>query len=561
MKANILFFALLALGLVNPLVVVNSQDPMDVSSAVFFANARGEDLFFVSPGSDPLSTVRLVGRPGNIILVESPSRPVLAGLRSGFESNGNSVETVPYSGMELNFELARRSGTTKFVLTDPVYGYNAVSVAAYARSTGSYLLFANASTANEVGNFLRGRSPSAVLLYGVMDEEVHSSLAGFGINSEKIDNGDRYEDNIQLLDRYFAINPNKKDILLTDGSAWEASLTSASFPVLLVSDIIPENVYNYLLGEVTADQIRVGTLIGSDKLDPVYDMMKRVNNNFPEKRFSVFVKFGQAVSSGGEPAPLSMFPLPYPDARVSLVSATYNPSLGSFELTYSNTGNAQAYVKSSVVVLLDGQPVGAVGDDAPYLIRRGESKGMRYPFANPGEGQLAINDTTYYGISKFSFDKGFIKYMDVGRVSFVDNSQVSVSEASYSPLEDKLTLRVRNNGSEDAFYRLTVAYVNDEGLTVYEEESVRGIAAGRNDIVTLTGVVQLPQEKADSTQMNVTAAYGAREAFLEKEATALVKIESFPWWILLLLLLLLLIAYWYYRKRKGEKEAKAEKKK
>jgi len=143
----------------------------------------------------------------------------------------------------------------------------------------------------------------------------------------------------------------------------------------------------------------------------------------------------------------------------------------------------------------------------------------------------------------------------VGRISFVDQSSLLLSDAIYYPLEDKLMVKVRNNGEKDAFYRLSVAYVNDEGLTVYEEEQVRNLSAGRNEIITLTGVIQLPQEKADRTTMNATATYGAREAFLEKQASTPVKIESFPWWILLILLLILLIiAYWYYRKRKGEKK-------
>jgi hypothetical protein len=266
------------------------------------------------------------------------------------------------------------------------------------------------------------------------------------------------------------------------------------------------------------------------------------------------VKFGQATAAGGEPGPLFVFPLPSPHADVSLDEASYNPASGAFELVYTNRGNAPAYMQSNIVVLLDGQQAGTIGDAEKYMIKRGEKKGMRYPFPNPGEGQLAINDTTYYGISRHSFDKGFIKYMDAGRISFVDGSSIFMPDASYSPLEDKLTVRVRNNGSEDVFYRLSVSYVNEEGFTFYEEEQVRNISAGRNEIITITGVIQLPMEKADKTTMNVTAAYGAREAFLEKEAFAPVKIEGFPWWILLILLLLL-VAYWYYRKKRKGKEA------
>lgn len=565
MKLSNVVLAIFILGLVNSYIVVNSQDPSDVSSAVFYANAKGDEVFVVTPGSDLLSSERLIGSHGSVLLIESPSNQILAGLRNGMESNGNSVEVVSLTGTQLNLELARRSGASRFVVTDPVYGYNVVALVAYAKSTGAYLIFANRSSIGEVSNFLAGHRPSSLLLYGTLDEEVVSALNQLGVEAEAIDNGDKYEDNMQILDKYFALNSGTGDVLLADGSALEVSINSGRIPVVLVSDVIPERLYNYMLGKISGGQIRVGTLVGSSQINPVYDMMKRLNNQIGEKKFSVFVKFGQATSSGGEPAPLSMFPLPYPDARVSLASAAYNPSLGAFEIIYSNAGNAPAYVRSTIAVLLDGQQIGTIGDDGQYVIRRGEIKGVRYAFANPGEGQLAINDTTYYGISKYSPDKGFIKYMDVGRISFVDQSSVVLSDASYSPFEDKLTVKVRNNGSTDASYRLTVAYVNDEGLTVYEEEQPRNISSGRNDIVALTGVIQLPQDKADKTTMNATATYGAREAFMDKEASAPVKIEGFPWWILLILLLIILIiAYWYYRKKKKEKEpleAEAPKKK
>ncbi|MEW5995970.1 MAG: hypothetical protein AB1657_00025 [Candidatus Micrarchaeota archaeon] len=558
MGAKRLLLACLLLAISYPFVVVNSQDPSDVSSALFYANAKGEDFYLVYPGSSPFITVAQVGRQGSILLVESPNRQVIAGLKEGLEANGNAVEVVSSTGTDMNLELAGRSGSRSFILSDPVYGYNVVSAVAYAKHTGSYLIFANKSSISEVSSFLGQNRPDSILLYGTLDDEVPVAINGLGLTAETINNGDKYEDNIAMLDKYFALRPEIRDVLFTDGSVLEESINEGDFPAVLVSDVIPGSTYGYLFSEVSSGQIVVGTLIGNAHLDAVYDMMKRINSNFEEKKLNVFVKFGQATGAGGEPGPLSMFPLPSPHADVSLDEASYNPALGAFELVYTNKGNAPAYVKSSIAVLLDGNQIGTIGDEQSYVIKRGEKKGMRYPFPNPGEGQLSINDTTYYGLSRYSFDKGFIKYMDVGRISFVDRSSLSLPDASYSPLEDRLTVRVRNNGTEDAFYRLSVSYVNDEGFTFYEEEQVRNISAGRTEIIALSGVIQLPMEKADKTAMNVTATYGAREAFLEKEASAPVKIEGFPWWILLLLLLLLLILFWYYRKKKKEKEAAAE---
>jgi len=551
---NNLLLACLLMPLLHAYVVINSQDYMDVASAIFYANANGDVNYLIFPGDDYTLSLMQIGNRGSILLVESPGKPVFAGFRGALEAEGNRVELISSTGTQLNLELARKSGVRNFIITDSVYGHNIVSLVAYAKSTHAYLIFANKSNVGEVASFLSSNRPDSVMLYGILDEEVVNAVEGLGVGTETINNGDKYEDNIEIVDRYLSSNPELKDVLLSDGNVLEVSINTGDVPVVLVSTVIPDSTYNFMLENARDGRISAATLIGSTNLDPVYDMTKKVNTQLVDKRLRVLVKFGQGATGGsGEVQPLSTFPLPSPFAAVSLDSAAYNPASGAFELVYSNKGNAQAFVKSSIQVLLNGQQVGTIGDDERYAIRRGESKGVRYLFENPGEGQLSINDTTYYGVSMLSFDKAFLKYMDVGRISFVDQSSMALSDASYSPLEDKLAVKVRNNGTSEVFYRISVSYINDEGITVYDEEQVRNISAGRNEILSLGGVLKLPMDKADKTRMNVTAAYGAREAFLEKRAHADVIIEGFPWWILLILLMILLaLAYWYYKRRKGQ---------
>lgn len=553
MGVNRLLLIVLLLGMVYPYVVVNSQDALDVSSAVFYANVKGEQVHVIMPGTTIMTNVNLVGRPGNILLVESPSAPMVAGLKGSLEEKGNAVEVLSSTGTALNLELAKRSGSKKLIFSDPYYGYNVVVIIPYAKETGAYMIFASRNNTAEISSFLSQNRPEYILRYGSLDDEVKDMAAATGARTETIDNGDRYQDNMQLLNKYYSIRPERNDVLFADGSALEASIISGNIPVVLVSTIIPSELYSFLFQKVQSGQIKAGTLLGTDNVNSVYNMKKHMETEMGEKKLAVFVKFGQAASSGGEPQPLSMFPLPVPYARISIVSASYNPSLGALELIYENTGNARAYVKSSIAVLSNGQQVATVGDPDSYVVNRGERKGTRYPLSNPGEGQLSINDTTFYGISINALDKGFVKYMDVGRISFVDKSSMALSDASYSQMDDALTFKVRNNGTEDAFYRIKVEYANDEGITVYEEDRLHNLSSGRNEILTMSGVIQLPAGQLSNTNMNVTAVYGAREAFLDKETTADVKMESFPWWILLALLIIILaIAYWYYRKRRGE---------
>jgi len=558
---GLLLFLCIIAGLGHSIIVVNSQEATDAASAVFYGNVMGEDVYMLIPGYDMAGSISFIPTYTPVNLVESPSSPAFAGVQSALQARGNSITAVSMTGTALNLELAKRSGARKFIISDPVYGYNVVSTIAYAKATRSYMIFADKDNIYEVYSFLSSNGADSILIYGQVDGEVSQRISELGISTEEINNGDKYDDNTELLDKYLRLNPGEDALIFSDGSFLQPAINSGDAPVMLVSQLIPDRSYNYLLNKVSGGTITSATLIGGDFVDPVYDLMRRINANFPEKKFSVFVMFGQGSSAGGQAENLRIFPLPYPSAEVSLDSASYNPSIGAFEVVYSNRGNAPAYVRSNIVVMLDGQPAGTIGDEDQYIIGRGQSMGVRYPFGNPGEGQLAINDTTYYGLSKYSFDKGFVQYMDVGRISFVDNSQVSIRDASYSPLEDKLSLRVKNDGAEGAFYRISVSYVDDEGLTVYEDQQVRNLSSGRSEIIVLGGVIGLPADKAGGATMNATVSYGARQAFLDKRAYAPVQMESFPWWVLLIVLILLLALIYIYlrgRKRKKEEEPEAQ---
>ena len=567
MRVSAILFFLLLVGMLNAYVVVNSHEGIDVTSAIYYAHTSGEEYFYVTPGSDMVLTARQIGNRDEVTLMEAANNPMFAGFKSALEAQGNTVSVLTSTNpLEFNLRLAGDSGAKNFIITDPNYGYNVASVVAYAKAKGAYLIFATRENADSVVLFLSTASPSSVLLYGFIDEEIPSALDENGISYEQINTGDKYEDNIEILKKYFQLVPDCNQVTFTDGTFLEPTIDSGEYPVVLVSTVVPNSMRSFMLEEVRGGQVKVGVLVGNQLIDPVYDLMKYINEELGEKRFSVFVKFGQASSASSGLQVLSTFPLPTAYAEVSLDSATYNTASGAIELVFSNKGNAVAFVKSTVPVLINGKPYTTVGDEEPYTIRREGKQGVRYPLSVE-EGKIAINITVYYGTTR-NFDKGFIQYLDVGRVDYIDQSMLAIESAAYTVSEDTLSVKVWNNGSEDVYYRLSVTYSNEGGATSFDDEKVRSLQTGKSEVIQLGGFL-IAEEDAPSTLMNITAVYGSREAFMEKEATAPVEVKvggfgellgnPLPW--LLLLIIILVLAYVYFKKgEKGGKGKAAEEK-
>jgi len=563
MRVSTVALFLLLVSVASSYIVVNSEDGRDVASVIFYAHLQGEEFRYLPPNTDLVMNARLIGHRGEITLFESTQRPTFIGFDDALKQYGNSVEIVEFQNYsDLNLELAGMAGTSKFIITDPNYGDNIVVLISYAKATGSYVLFATKDNADEVSSFLSSSPPSSLLVYGYMDGEVTDALDARGVSYETIDNEDRYLDNIALAKKFFAVSPETHTVLFSDGRALENSIDAGVQPVLLISSVIPDPMHNFILQEVRDGQIGAAVLVGSTHLNPVYNMMKTINAELGSDELTVMVKFGQSTSPDDGVGQLTMFPLPAAYAEVMLDSAKYNTASGMLELVFSNAGTARAFVQSNTRVLFDGEQFAVVGDEDPFTIRRGESKGMKYPLDLGGRtGDLAINSTVYYGITR-NFDYGFIKYMGVGIISYSDNSVLSLLDAEYLVPDDTLSVKAKNNGTENVYYRLSAEYTNPEGTTVFEDGEIHMLEPGHVEVIQLTGLL-LDSSLAQETEMTVTAEYGGREAFLEKSTSIDAVIDTgFDLLWLLLLLLLLIAAYLYYRKKKGgEKKAKPKPKK
>ncbi|MBD3397876.1 hypothetical protein GF412_01865 [Candidatus Micrarchaeota archaeon] len=548
-------------------VVVNSLDYKDVASAAFYANVVGDDLYYVYPSTNLQDAVLQVG-PKSLILIESETQPVHASYQSALQNNGATVteKLVSSDSFSFNLELAERSGTDSFIIADPAYSYNLVVLFSYAKHSGSYVLFATKKNAGEVSNFISSQASGPVLVYGTVDQEVLDSLSSSGITHEQIENGDKYLDNNELVENFFANYDANKQIVFADGTFFEPSVTEGEFPIFLISNTIPTSTYDLIYSLVNSGEVSSSILVKPDYTSAAYDLMKRINENFEEKRFSVFVKMGQAASSKpGEVQPLSSYPLPAVVLDVGLSKIQYNTAKGEVEIILENKGSIATYVTSSLNVYSDGELIGSVGDSEAQLLARDETKGFSYPLNVENPGTLTGNLTTYFSSSKYNYEKALNAYVDMGVVSFVDDSSLEVLTATYSPDADAVSVKYSNSGEEPVYLRTSVLYSSDVSSSTVDDTEVRTLDPGQSTVVRVAGLL-VTEDELPTIEMHVLTEYGGREGFLDNSMETPVEIlepEGIDPMLLLglLLLVVVLIVVYFLMRKKGDKEEKTKAKK
>ena len=552
MKYLVFLLLVLSLGF-SAVVVVNSQDGRDLVSATYYSINSGDRLVFVPPEYSDAVVYGKVGWNDEVILIQSANNPIIVGMKNELENRGNTVQLIsseePYATNRL---LAERSGARKFILVDPVYGYNTVSAVAYAKQNSMYLLFVDKEQKDAVISFLSGKSPQDILLYGYVDREVKDALDSAGLSYREINTGDKFDDNMQLVDLYFQQNPSKKQVILSDGNAFEDTITAGDDPLVLISPVISTSVFNYMKDKVSSGQISVGMVVDKEYAQTAYDLKESINQQLGEEKLHVLVKFGQNVPAAGSGLfPVDLFPVRAPIIGLNIIGAEYNTLSRELEITYENTGNAPEYVKSRIIVFVDGVSVGILGDEEPFAVGRGEKFGKGYPIEIEN-GAIITNVTAMYGSSRKSTENGVVAILNAGRVEFVDRSSLEISGFTHDKETNDLLVTFANNGSSKAYFRAD-ANLNISGMaTRIEDENFYEVEPGEAKIVKFPGVMQ------GASGAIAGADYGSREAFLgnriEKEYVPQSAADYTLIFAGIVILLLLVIAYFVWDKMKAKKK-------
>jgi hypothetical protein len=539
--------------------VVNSFDGRDVVSGIYYAAVKNDTIIFATPSSTAQSIYAQVGSNQNVLLIQSTTTPVIAGLADGLTSQGDTVQTIQSDDpMQTNMNLAALSGASKFVIVDPVYGYNTVSALAYAKLNGMYLLFVDQSNADLVASFMKNQSVVSVLIYGYVDQAVINSLNSQGLPYTQINNGDKFADNMQLDDMYFAMNPSKKQIILSDGNAFDSTMAAGDDPVLLISPVVPDSVYQYLENKVSTGQISAAMLVDQSYAQTAYNLKTSINKDLGSDKLSVFVKFGQSTGSGGL-GQVELFPLPGPTLGLDIDAVQYDTRGQELEVTYNNTGNALEYVKSSIMVYADGAYTATVGDQQPIPIEAGQVFGVSYPVTITS-GAVTANITTYFGSSKLSFENGIQTMRDAGDVQFNDTSLLGITGFDKDQATDDLFVTYTNTGNVTEYFTASATIVSNGTSTIINDDNTYTLPPAQGKMVKFPGIA------TDGVNITASAEYGARQAFLDKTvqkeyvpgqaAAGATGIDPVLLGGAFIILVIIVALYLFFRKGKETKEKK-----
>ena len=550
-------------------VVVNSQDGRDVLSGVFYANAKGLPVRFMTYSTDPDFLAGIVGANHSVLLIQS-DLPISSAVEQAIAKKGNTVELFSSAGgKRANLDLAVRSGANSFIIVDSAYSDSALSVLSYAYYSKSFVIMADKDNIDEVKAIVKGKK---VMIYGLVDKDVKAALSSE--NPEIIGTGqDKYEDNILIVKKTMD-DYSLSTIIIADGSFLEDSISAGSQPVLLTGNkLVPQPTYDFIKSSTRDDKLKSVMLLGNSLVMPIYDMRKRVVSDLESeglnKTFGLIVKFAQAVpSSGSGVMNLNTFPLPLYKANVEISEIVYNGPAKKVMSSVSNIGDGAAYYTMEIKIKVNGADYKVFPVDSPRLIERGESLGSQFDadLSSIPEGNISAFVLVKFGTSGSSLDSFISKEGALASINYSDQSNVTVQAARYDQEKKRLLITLKNNGDQDAFAFTRVGLILGGVPVKISGSGTREIAIGS------MVVEEIPLELTDADfernkNINVSIDYGARQGFLLKKGEYVMPLEKeagFPLWmlagLLLLLLLILLGIFLYRRNRKDDKPEKKSKK-
>lgn len=534
-------------------VLINSKDWRDVYSSSLYANLNGDNSDFIMSAKHGKIILGIVPQNSKILVVSSRSDPYVKGYRSTIIASGYP-EVEELITRNSNLDLANRlENINKFIIIDDAYGYNALSVASYAVLSKSYVLFANEDNIDDITNFFELRTINNLIIFGNVDRVVKDNLAIY--NPEIINEGDRFADNLKIIDKYIELRPSANQIFLTNGEFIEDSLMSGQDPVIFIGKVnVPEQVRTY----IKKSNFKVATLIGNELIGAAQYVKQQIG-------LPVFVKFAQGARTptGGinQVEDLDRFPMPKYNLLMGIYEIKYNRATRNLEVTYENKVDLGTYFLTTITVrTADGEFID--GDADINFIDKGNYKTILYDFGDSGGLDINEGDSltarvyTLFGESKNSLENVLEATYNISIVNIIDDSNIEINSLVYDKSSDEFIVEITNIGDVDVFVSPEIMdlLVNEEYLNYGVEKPIK-ILKGETKKIRISVDKLSEQDILENDLIRVKAYYGQRETALFKisfaEFAFQYKKSSYYVYVLVVVLLLLLLLLFSKKKCKN----------
>lgn len=534
-------------------VISNSENWRDVYSVIHFGNLNGVTSdFLVSTKHGPL-LLNDIPKTDSLLILTSKEKPFIFNYQTLAESRGFSdaeERIVDEANLELINELP---DVRKFIIVGPTYGYNAIAVAPYAVVSKSWVFFADRTNIADIESILSRRQVDEIIIYGYVDREVKQALSSY--NPTIINTGDRFKDNVEIVEKYLEIKPVKQ-VVLTNGEFIERQVMAGFEPVLFTGkENVPTQISDYL----KSSDIEVGVLVGGDLVGAATNIRRTTG-------ISVIVKFarGARAPTGAIAAVegLDLYFLPVPSLNLEISSVRYNKALNQLEVTYRSTSNAPVYFKGTVNVKSDAGESVTVGDTDAVFIAPNDYKTVTYPDFRITGGNLTAKVTSLYGETQTALEKTLEKTLSVDIVTVIDKCEIDVEKVKYNPGKGRFAVVIRNTGAVTCWVDAELKDVLvDNVKTTFGSDGSLELGPGGKGSVYISGSLSDGDIDANSF-VNVNAYYGERQDSLVKvlQGKYPLVIERFSYVTVTLvivaaaIIIMILILLLWKRKKRGDDE-------
>jgi len=530
-------------------IISNSENWQDVYSIMHYANLKNVEGDFITSTEHGTVILNRINKENRIKVITSKDNPYLFNYKETIESQGfQGVEeiTVEDANLELINDLPE---IQNFIIVGDSFGYNAIAIIPYAILTNSWVFLANRLNAQEIDFILSERNVKKVLIYGYVDREVRDAIEKY--NPEIIDNEDRFQDNIEIVEKFLAIQPTKQ-ALLTNGEFIEKELMEGKEPIIFTGkENVPDQIRDYLKDST----IEIGVLIGNDLINTATNIHRSTG-------IYVMVKFAQGTKSQQSEISavesLDLFPLPTPTMNLELHSVKYNKINSQLEVTYKSSSNIPIYFKGTITVKSDTESI-KVGDTQPTFITPENFKTVIYPLELKSLENLSAEIYTIYGDSKSSSDRILKKEIDIGVIEVLDKCKIEIKDLKYNKQSKSFIIEIKNLENANCWVSVEL----EDVLTGYTKKTIgteKSIEIPAKKSKAISIKEEITEEDLISNKViNLIAHYGEREEnlvnIIQGEFELNVdNLTTITYAILILLLLIILLIVFLFVLKKDDDE-------
>jgi len=498
-------FLLLSISVTADMIIANSASWQNVYSAGMYAALEGHEFRFLNSQPHSETIQQEIPKHKKITVIESDTIPYVKNYANILQKSGYDANTILIPENQGSFDLAKRLNAQNYIIVDPTYGYDAISVTPYATHSRSFVLFADNENINEVSQWLQLMDVQSMIIYGTVDDSVVQVLTPY--NPQIINEGNRFKNNIAISER-LRQETNTEQAILTNGEFLEQDFFNSDVkqPLIFIGrDNPPEESLAYL----ARTHYKSLVVIGNDLISSANAIKESVG-------IPLFIKFAKGTTGDGgfkEVQALDMYPVPQLALELTIDNLRYNTALKQVELIVENKEAAKTYLQNNLVIKVDDQPVLTVGDEELQLIDDLEVKGYTYDadLTEHLDGKIKVDVFTIYGANEEELERAIKDTLSLEIVSEGDLCELELIDIAYDADTQRIEVTVKSDEPCYTRIRMPSIIIDDEETTIESEvEQIDGtstiIIKQRMDEVDL----------ADNVNVLVEARHGTRAELLSQ---------------------------------------------